>query len=199
MVDVASRVGALKRGVVESNTPTFVPKVTTMSPLGGVAREVHMDEPVAFMQEVYALNRRNSHRRRWQVIAVVRMDQLFGFWTDLGPVSDFETEIEGETYRQPMYQQPVAFAHNVGECLEMAELGRNDEYASKHLHEQTMNSTIHEQYRQVVEQDMKLIRNQSTFAATGGFKMERNDYSPTGKAEQQRKLEELNDYRQSRH
>ena len=169
-----------------------------MSPLGGVAGSVDMDEPVAFMQEVYALNRKNSHRRRYQVLAVVRLDQLFGFWTDLGPVSDFETEIEGETYRQPMYQQPVAFAHNVGECLEMAELGRNDEYASKHLHEQTMNSDIHARYIQTVEQDMKLIRNQSTFAATGDFKIERNDYSPTGKAEQQERLEALNDYRQSR-
>ena len=180
---------------VESNTPGFVPTVTTMSPLGGVATDVDMDEPVAFMQEVYALNRKGSHRRRWQVIAIVRVDTLFGFWTDLGPVSDFETEIEGETYRQPMYQQPIAFAHNVGECMEMAELGRNDEYASKHLHEQTMNSTIHEQYRQVVEQDMKLIRNQSTFAATGDFKIERNGFSPTGKKEQQQRLEVLRDYR----
>ena len=98
-----------------------------------------------------------------------------------------------------MYQQPVLFEHNVGECMEMAELGRNEEYAVRHLHEQTMNSDIHARYRQVVEQDMKLIKNQSFFTATGDFSIERNGYSPTGKAEQQERLEELNDYRQSRH
>lgn len=179
---------------VKSNT-SFAPKVTTMTKLAGQTQSVDMDEPVAYMQEIYALNRDYSSRRRYQVLAVVRLDHLFGFWTDLGPESDFENEIEGETYRQPAYQQPILFEHDVGECLSMAELGRNDEYASRHLHELTMGSNIHDRYIQTIEQDMHLIANRSFFTATGDFKIERNGYSPYAKRLQQERLAETNGHR----
>ena len=150
-----------------------------------------MDENVVFIQEMYAYDRAYAERR-WQVLGVVRADQVVGFWTDLGPASDFDTEIEGKPYRQPTYIQPVAFAHSVGECLEMAEQGRHDENAPKKLHETTMGVNLWQRFRDTVEQDMKLIRNASTFGPYA--RIERNGFSPTGKKEQQERLAEQNGY-----
>lgn len=177
-----------------SNT-TFIPNKAPFVTIFGATTEVDMDEGVIFLQELYAQDRQQE-QHRWQVMGVVRADQPVGFWMDLGPASDFDTIIEGKPYRQPTYIQPIAFAHNVGECLEMAEQGRNDENAPKSLHETTMTTNLWDQFKETVEEDLKLIRNQST---SGPYaRIERNGFSPTGKKEQQERLAEMNGYRFNR-
>lgn len=179
---------------LHSNT-TFVPTFTTMTPLTGVALDVDMDEPVMWQMEAYAANREGVVHR-YLVMAVVRQDALSGFWTDLGLRTDYDSEHEGETYHQPEYQQPILLEHNVGECLEMAEQGRNEEFATKRLHEQVMSTDMRARYQQVVEQDMNLIKNRSSFGPY--VRIERNGYSPFGKKLQQEALEERNDYYRTR-
>ena len=51
-------------------------------------------------------------------------------------------------------------------------------------------------YQQVVEQDMNLIKNRSSFGPY--VRIERNGYSPFGKKLQQEALEERNDYYRTR-
>jgi len=175
---------------VHSNT-TFIPNVAPFVTTYGATTEVDMDESVVYIQELYGYDRERV-TRRWQVLGVIRADQIVGFWMDLGPATDFDTEIEGKPYRQPTYLQPVAFAHNVGECFEMAEQGRHDENAPKSLHERTMTTDLWKRFRNTVEQDMKLVRNQTTIGPYQ--RIERNGFSPTGKKEQQRRMAELRGY-----
>jgi hypothetical protein len=175
---------------VHSNT-TFIPNKAPFVEVFGATTEVDVDEPVVFLQELYAYNRQQQDHR-WQVLGVIRADQIVGFWMDLGPATDFDTEIEGKPYRQPVYLQPIAFAHNVGECLEMAEQGRHDENAPQRLHERTMTTNLWDRFRDSVEQDLRLIRNQSQ---SGPYmRIERNGFSRSAKQEQQERLAGLNGY-----
>ncbi len=173
---------------IETNA-TRAPKFTLMLPVPGIALSVDIDEPVAFIQEDYALTSDYKALHRWLVMAVVRSDELAAFWVDLGPATDFEQEIEGHIYRQPPYQQPIAFAHNVGECLEMAVEGRNHEHAVKRLHEQTMSSDLRDRYRRHIEQDMELIKNRSSFGPYA--RVERNGFSRTAQKERAERKAEM--------
>jgi hypothetical protein len=173
---------------VHSNSD-FIPNLKLFMKVYGATTEVDMDEDVVFIQELYGYDRQRE-ARRWQVLGVVRADQIVGFWMDLGPATDFDTEIDGKPYRQPLYFQPISFAHNVGECFEMAEQGRHDENAPKQLHERTLSTDLWKRFRETTEQDMALVRNRSTFGPYQ--RIERNGFSPTGKKEQQERLAEMN-------
>jgi len=165
---------------IESNV-LRLPKLRTFLPLEDVALSVDLDEPVSFIQEEYALTPDYREFHRWLILGVVRGDRRAGFWLDLGPETDFQRVIEGHTYRQPAYIQPVAFEHRVGECLAMAEQGRHEEYAVRHLHEQVMSSDLRERYYRLLAEDMDLVRNRSVIGPY--HRTERHDFSRTAAAE----------------
>lgn len=150
---------------------------------GGFLFTVDEDEPVYFLQEGYALNPAGTDDHRYQVLLMPRGNVIATFWWDLGPAEDFLMVVDGESYRAPPYQQPILLEHKVAECRHMAEAGRMDDFSVQLLHSQVNESTLFEEYARLIEEDMYLVRNRSTFGPGGHI--QRNGYSPTGARRQQ--------------
>lgn len=171
-----------------SNTD-FVPRLPLMFPVAGVLQEVDEDDAVWSVQENDAMPASLMVDHRWQALLMPVGNVLKVFYTDMGPSSDFMVMVDEAVYPSPAFQQIILEAHTVAECRDMADDGRNDDWAVRMLHEQTQQSTVIEDWRQIVENDLPLIRNASTFGPAG--KVERNGYSRAGA---RRQLEILNDH-----
>jgi len=170
--------------LIESNV-SRVPSMRLMYPAhGGFLMSVGLDEPVYAVQEGYGQG--DGERHRFQVMLIPRGNVLASFWTDLGPASDFDMNVEGTVYQAPPYHQIVLAEHSVAECRYMAEQGRMDDFAIRMLHEQVNESRLFEEYARLIEEDMALVRNRSTFGPGG--QITRNGYSPAGARRQQEVL-----------
>lgn len=167
---------------------TRVPLMHLMAPaLDGVLLTVNENDPVYATQEGYAHDALLGERR-FQVLLMPggSLNHLAAFWTDLGPASDFLMDEDGEKYLAPPYLQPVLLEHTVGECIYMAEHARMDDFAAKLLHTQVKESTLFEQYRRLIEEDMNLVKNRSSFGPYA--RVERNGYSRVAARQQQERL-----------
>lgn len=172
---------------LESNT-TFIPHMRLMYPdRGGVVMDVYPNEMACAIQEGNATNKEGTEDHRYQVILIPRGNDLCSFWTDLGPAKNFTMEVDGEVYPVPSYHQIVLMEHSVAECMYMAEHGRNDDFAIRLLHEQTNESTLFDDYARLIEEDMYLVRNRSSFGRYQ--KIERNSYSYEGARAQAERLQ----------
>ena len=160
--------------ILLTNT-SFIPRLHLMFPSSGVLEEVDENDEVWSVQENNALDQLGMVDHRWQVILLPVGNTLSAFYTDMGPVADYMVMVDEVLYPTPPFQQVILGAHSVGESRDMADDGRNDDWAVKMLHEQTMESTIIDDWQQLMETDVKLIRNQSVFGPTG--KTQRNGYS----------------------
>lgn len=170
---------------IDSNT-TFVPRMRLLFPMHGTLMSVDRNERVYGVQESYAHNR-EGREHRYQVMLIPRGDALSGFWWDLGPSSDFVMQV-GETLQPaPPYLQPILLEHSVAECIEMADSNRMDDFAAKLLTEQIAESTLFEDYRRLIEADLQIVKNRSTFGPA--FKREVHAYSAAGARAQKERLE----------
>lgn len=165
-----------------SSNITFVPVATwLLYPMSGVELQVHEDDKhVVGFQEGYALNR-TGQEHRWQVVILMRGNELTGFWTDLGPSEDFVITIDEMSYPAPPYHQPIAGEHSVAECQSMAERDRMDDYAIQQLHTQTMESDIIDRYWHQIHETRQQFANRSVFGPD--FTKERNGFSLAGAKE----------------
>ena len=162
---------------IESNT-SYTPNMRLMYPAQGALLSVFDHDPVYSIQEGYAMNQAGTGYHRYQVILLPVADRIYSFWTDLGPAENFKLVVDGTEYRTPPYQQIVLLEHDVAECMFMAEHGRNDDFAIKLLNEQTQASTLFEDYARLIEEDMYLVKNRSTFGYGGSI--QRNGFSAEG-------------------
>lgn len=165
----------------------YVPHMRMLYPMHGTVMAVDPNEPVYGIQESYAHNLKGEERR-YQVLLMPRGNVLSGFWTDLGPSSAF---VMGEK-QAPPYFQPVLMAHSVAECRHMADAGRMDDFAQRLLEQQISESTLFADYYRLIEEDLAIVRNRSTFGYGG--QTQRNGYSASGAREQQRRLESTRGY-----
>lgn len=178
----------------DSNATYIPPSVRLMYPTNGVLHSVRDDDPVMAVQESYGPSARevNGERyydgpdHRYQVMLMPVGDTLSAFWTDLGPAEEFRMEVAGESYRVPPYFQLILMEHTVAECRYMADHNRQDDYAVRLLHEQVNESDLFERYARLIEEDMYLVKNRSTFGA-GGF-TQRNGYSALAAREQRERI-----------
>lgn len=172
---------------LDSNT-TYIPRMQLLYPAQGVVTCVDMNDPVYIIQEGNALGPGGTEDHRWQVLFMPAGDHVTAFYTDLGLASGHRIAVDDATYPTPPFHQPILLEHTVGECLAMAEEGRDDDFAVKMLHEQTNESDIIDRYWQVMEEDRRLVRNRSTFGP-GGM-IQRNGYSNEGAKLQKARLDE---------
>lgn len=172
---------------LESNA-TYIPYIRLAYPAdGGLLLAVDENEPVYFQQETYARNREGTGDNRYQVLLIPRGNVLGKFVMDLGTAADFYMDGgDGKKYLAPPYFQPVLMEHTVAECRHMAEVSRMDDYALKLLHVQVNESDLFARYAQLIEEDMRLVKNRSTFGPH--VRVERNGYSRAGARQQQERL-----------
>lgn len=172
---------------IETNA-TYIPQMRMLFPMAGTLMSVGLDEPVYGIQESYARNREGVTDHRYQVLLMPRGDVLSGFWTDLGPAEKFLMDIGGERELAPPYYQPVLGEHSVAECLEMADVGRMDDFAMQLLQRDIAESTLFADYLRLIEEDLAVVRNRSMFGPGGVT--HRNGYSAVGAREQSRRISE---------
>ena len=172
---------------IETNT-TFIPRMMRMLfPMHGTLMSVDRNEPVYGVQESYA-RAKDGTEHRWQVLLMPRGDVFSGWWWDLGPTTKYLMQYaEGDMRPAPPYFQPILMEHSVAECLDMAEVGRMDDFAQKLLAQQISESTLFADYARLIEQDIAIVKNRSTFGYGG--KTQRNGFSAIAAGEQQRRLE----------
>ena len=157
--------------------------------VAGPVMAVDENEPALNLQEGYAVNR-DGQDRRYQVVTVATHSRnaLAAFWTDLGPSEDFTITVDETIYPMNPYHQWAEWEHTVAELRYAANMTRDDDFGTQLLHEQTQSSTIIEDYWNLLEEDPRLVKNQSTFGP-GGVTV-RNGYSHSGARRQQEKLAE---------
>lgn len=155
-------------------------------PVTGVVLSVHPNDPVMAVQEGYALGPGGTEDHRYQVLFMPKGNVVSAFWRDLGLASEYRMDVDGESYAAPPYHQIVLMEHSVAECQHMAEQGRMDDFAIKLLHEQVNESDLFAKYQMLIEQDMNLVRNRSSFGQY--VSVQRNGYSAVGAREQEVRL-----------
>jgi hypothetical protein len=138
--------------------------------------EVDLDEPVEFMQENYAAGPGGVGVHRYNVMFIPLGNMIAAFWTDLGSIDTFKVKKDDDTYVRAGINQFVAGAHSVDECIHMAVEFRDDDWPIEVLHDQVHSSDLWEKYRRMIELDMELVRNRSSFGPYQ--RTERNGYSP---------------------
>ncbi len=175
---------------IESNCG-HVPFMRMLFPMVGTLMAVDSAEPVYGVQETYG-RALDGQDHRYQVLLMPRGNALYGFWTDLGLASNFVMKRGGIESPAPPYYQPVLMEHSVDECRYMADSGRMDDFAARLLEQQVSESTLFEDYRRLIEEDLAIVRNRSTFGP-GGVK-QRNGYSAIGARLQQERLEARRGY-----
>lgn len=146
------------------------------------------NDPVTFLQEGYGLGPGGTEDHRYQVIFIPAGNQIAVFWTDLGLATDFYMEVDGQRYLAPPYQHLVLSEHDVAECRFYAERDRMDDFAIQLLHTQVNESTLFADYARLIEEDIRIVANRSSFGAYQ--RTQRNGYSRYGAEEQARKLAE---------
>ena len=172
---------------VETNV-SYIPKMRMLFPMVGTLMVVDENEPVYGVQESYARSNDGTGDHRYQVLLMPRGDVLSGFWTDLGPASAF---LMGEQ-QAPPYLQPILMAHTVAECRHMADENRMDDFAARLLEQRVAESTLFADYARLIENDLYIVRNKSTFGPGG--RTQRNGYSAIAARLQQERLESIRGY-----
>ena len=118
-----------------------------------VTLAVHEDERAWSLREVNLA--RNGARRRWQIITVIRNDQLTEWWTELGL---------SETFTAPQIEMPGLLEHSVAELRTLAEEYRlGDDYWAKRQAEIAAESTVIPDMLNQLEERAKIIHNRSQF------------------------------------
>ena len=118
-----------------------------------VTLAVNEDERAWALREVNLA--RNGARRRWQIITVIRNDQLTEWWTDLGASEDFTA---------PQIEMPGLLEHSVAELRSLAEEYRlGDDYWAKRQAEIAAESTVIPDMLNQLEERTKIIHNRSQF------------------------------------
>ena len=163
-----------------------IPTMRMLFPMTGIVMSVDTNERVYGTQESYAQSHDGS-THRYQVLLMPRGDVISGFWTDLGPATNFVMPVGDEFEQAPPYYQPILMEHSVAECLHMAEEGRMDSFAADLLRHQVSESTLFADYARLIENDLAIVRNRSTFGYGG--KTQRSGYSAIGARLQQERLE----------
>jgi len=114
---------------------------------------VRDDEPAWSLRE--RVQAAGAGYKRFQVITVVRNDDLAEWWTELGPA---------EKFTAPEVEIPSLLAHTVAELREIADQHRwRDNYWQEFTAEQIAESTLIADFLNQVEEHWKVIRNQSVF------------------------------------
>lgn len=152
-----------------------MPDMRLIFPIHGMVLSVGTDDVVMAVQEGDAMNQAGTAFHRYQVLFMGEGNVLGGFWTDLGPASEHTLEVKGESVATPPYQQPILNEHTVAECQHMAEMGRNDDYAIELLAKDMDESTLFADYQRLIEEDMAMVSNRSSFGPTG--QTQRGGYS----------------------
>lgn len=116
-------------------------------------------------EKAWSLGERNLvrppefHLHRYQIVTVVRDDKLAEWWKDLGPA---------ERFTAPEFEVPSFFEHSVAELREIATQQRErDTYWGDFMAAQAADSTLISDFLNRVEENWKLIYNQSTFGPGG--------------------------------
>ena len=170
---------------IETNVG-LVPFMRLMFPTTGILFSVDENAPVTAVQEGYALGPHGTEQHRYQVLLVPQGNVVSAFWSDLGPAEGYLMHVDGKAYQAPPYFQVVLSEHSVAECRYMAEEGRMDDFAIRLLHEQVNESDLFARYQQLIEEDLRLVKNRSSFGPHA--RIERNGYSAYGARRQQEVL-----------
>lgn len=138
-----------------------------MTALKPVTLWVHKDEPAWSIREVNLVRPPDYQWHRWQIVVVVRNDELAEYWTDLG------LRHPGDA---PPCEIPSLGEHTVAEVMDLAEHYRlQDVYFKQRLREQAAASTLIPDYLNQLEERWKIINNQSVFGP--GYKTQRDGFS----------------------
>lgn len=136
---------------------------------------VHENEKAYSLREINLTRPPLFQERRWQVITVVRNDQLAEWWNDMGPAEDFTA--------MP-FEVPSLGIHSVAELRDIA-LSQHDtsDYWAKFADEQRDGSTLIADYIAYREENKKRIHNVSVFGP--GVTHQRNGFPRQAAIERQ--------------
>mgnify|MGYP003139080232 CR=1 FL=1 len=128
----------------------------------GVTTMVSADEPCFSLTEADLPSPNGEGKTRYQLLQVVRMDQLVTAYVPMGSSADYHADgfnmlggVIDESGKGQAY-------HTVGELRDGA-----DELRSRPLHRSQAMPDLQTMFRNTVEEKKKLARHSSTFA-TGG-------------------------------
>ena len=131
-----------------------------------VTEAIHENEKAWSLREQNMVRPPTHQVHRWQIITVVRNDKLAEWWNDLGPAAEF---------RAPGIEIPALFEHSVAELRDIAtEYRLGDDYWRKRTAELSAESTLVKDWLEQMEEDWRVIRNQSSFGP--GVSKQRNGF-----------------------
>lgn len=119
-------------------------------------------------EKAMSLREENLHGRRYQIIVVVRNDELAEWWNDMGPA---------EKFKAGPLSIPSLFEHSVAELRDIATASRSDDTWQKEMAGIVAESTLIPDFLEQYEERFKIVRNQSTFGP--GVSHQRNG-APSG-------------------
>lgn len=113
--------------------------------------------------------------QRYQIIAVIRGDEIAECWVPLPTVPG-----------QREFDIFCGLEHSVGEARDWADEMRVDRHWEEFLAEESANSTLFERYQRQVENDVEILRNRTVFGAgRTAPTIQRNGFHPTRRDKQQ--------------
>ena len=120
---------------------------------------IHEDEKAWSLREINQVRPPKFQDHRYQVITVVRDDQLTEWWDDMGPAENFTTH---------QFEVPSLGNHSVAELRDIA-LSQHDtsRYWENFADEARAESTLAEDALAYFEENRKRIRNQSVYGPGG--------------------------------
>ena len=139
----------------------------------------HADEKAWGIAEFNAMGPGGHAFHRYQQIKVTRNDHEARWVEDLGPA---------DQYGDAGFVIPSFFEHSVGELRDMALEMRESTRGQEKRREMAAESTLWEDFEREYEEDVKLLRNASTFGPGGSI--QRNGYSRLTAMENKRRATE---------
>ncbi len=127
---------------------------------------VHEDEKAWALRELNLVRPPTRQWHRWQIVTVIRNDELTEWWHDLGPMKRFTA---------PQIEIPGLLEHTVAEIRDIAEQYRlGDDYWTKRAEELAAESTIIPDLLNQREEQRRVIHNRSSFGP--GVRTQRNGF-----------------------
>jgi hypothetical protein len=121
---------------------------------------------IARNEKAMSLREENLHGRRYQIIVVVRADELTEWWKDLGPSGN---------HLGDGFQIPSLMEHTVAELQDIATASRHDDTWQKEMRGVVAESTLISDFLSQYEERSRIINNKSSFGP--GVVKQRNGFS----------------------
>lgn len=129
-----------------------------------VTLAIHQDEKCAVLRELNLVRPPTFQWHRWQIVTVIRNDQLAEWWDDLGLAENFTA---------PEIEIPSLGEHSVAELRDIAEGYRMENHWKQRALELSGESSLIPDLLDSIEERQRIINNRSSI---GRYSKQRNGF-----------------------